>query len=300
MFVVSAYVHLNGELVERSDARVSVFDRGFRYGDGVFETLRAYGGRVFAWDAHMARLDRSCAALDLAHEIGHGEFHERVTATLSANDLKDAYVRLSITRGAQGGRLEPQADVDPTVVVVTESMPRGGTSGSSTWDGPASVILSDIQRVPDAAIPSGAKTQNFLDGILARVESRDAGADEALLRDARGALTEGTVSNLFLVRNGELATPNPDVGPLLPGITRARVLSLAAELDVPATETVLQPRDLRNADEAFLTNTTWEIRPIRAVAGTSLERGPVTDRLIEAFDRLIEETCYRSSTAASG
>ncbi len=296
---MSGYVHLDGELVEQSAARVSVFDRGFRYGDGVFETLRAYGGHVFAWDAHMARLDRSCAALDLAHGIDHAELYERVTSTLSANELADAYVRVSITRGVQGGRLEPQAEVDPTVVIVTESMPRGGIHGASTWDDPAAVVLSDVQRVPDAAIPAGAKTHNFLNGILARVESRDAGADEAILRDGRGALTEGTVSNLFLVRNGELATPNPDVGPLLPGITRARVLSLAADQDVAARETVLYPRDLRNADEAFLTNTTWEIRPIGAVEGTSIARGPVTDRLIEAFDRMIEEHCYRPSAPSS-
>ncbi len=298
MFAVTAYVHLDGELVDE-EARVSVFDRGFRYGDGVFETLRVYGGEVFAWEEHADRLDRSCAALGIDHGIDRSTLHERIRTTLEANELVEAYVRLSITRGVQGGLLEPRPDVDPTVVIVAEALPRGGEDGEPTWDGPAAVTISDVQRMPDASIPAEAKTHNFLNGILARLDARDVGADEALLLDRRGALTEGTVTNLFLVRDGRLATPNPDVCPLLPGITRRRVLELAGELDIETSVTVVYPRDLEAADEAFLTNTTGEIRPIGSVDGTGLGRGPVTNRLIEAFDRMIEETCYRPSDTAS-
>ena len=178
--------HLNGSLVDREDATVHVDDRGFRYGDGAFETCRAYGGEVFAWDRHRDRLRRTCETLGMADAVPD-DIALRVAETLDGNDLEDAYVRISVTRGAQPGKLTPQESVDPTVVVYVRPLPRGGTEGEPVWDGPAVVQSAKTRRVPDAAFPADAKTHNYLNSILARLELRRAAnegyqPDEALMR----------------------------------------------------------------------------------------------------------------------
>jgi branched-chain amino acid aminotransferase len=280
--------HVNGRLVSADEATVSVRDRGFRYGDGAFETLRAYGGTVFEWGAHAGRLRDTCSALGMADAVPD-DARARVRETLAANDLADAYVRLSVTRGVQPGTLTPDPDVDPTVVVEVAPLPRGGADGDPVWDGPAAVVTSDVRRVPDAAIPARAKTHNYLNGVLARLDAPD--ADEALLRDGDGQVAEGATSNLFFVRDGVLHTPTLD-GPVLPGVTRRVVLDLADELGVPVETGHHDPADVRAADEAFLTNTTWELRPVATVDGEQVGGGPVTDRLAAAFDRRVEARHY--------
>ena len=297
------YYHVDGEVVPAEEARVSVEDRGFRYGDAAFETLRAYGGDLFEWEAHADRLANTCEAIGIDHGLSETDLRSRIEETLEANELEDAYVRLSITRGTQVGTLAPLPDVDPTVVVIVDDLPRGGTDGRSVWDDPAKVEISTVQRIPDRAIPARAKTHNYLGGVLARLDRPD--ADEALLLDADGYLTEGTVSNLFFVRDGSLHTPSVD-GPVLPGITRSVVLGLAYERGMPVETGRYALGDLLTADEAFLTNTTWEIRPIASVDGEALgdealtpariERSSndesVTAQLIRDFDRLIEREFY--------
>ncbi|MFB6121185.1 MAG: aminotransferase class IV [Halobacteriaceae archaeon] len=279
--------HVNGRLVSADEATVSVRDRGFQYGDAAFETLRAYGGSVFEWDAHLDRLRATCEALEMP-DAAPDDCRERVGETLAANGLADAYVRLSVTRGVQPGKLTPDADVDPSVVVIVTPLPRGGADGEPVWDGPATVATTDVQRVPDAAIPARAKTHNYLNGILARL---DADADEALLCDADGHVAEGATSNVFFVRDGTLHTPALD-GPVLPGVTRAVVVELAREEAIPVETGTYDPSDVRDADEAFLTNTTWELRPVAVLDGTPVGGGPVTDRLAAAFDELVERRHY--------
>lgn len=274
--------HVGGDLVPASEAAVNVRDRGFLYGDAAFETLRAYAGDLFEWEAHVDRLAGTCEAIGLDHAIGDGELRARVDETLAANGLADAYVRLSITRGVQPGKLTPRTAVEPTVVVIVAPLPHGGPDGESVWDGPARVTVADTRRVPDAALPARAKTHNYLNGILARLECRETGADEAIMLDANGALTEGATSNLFFVSDGVLRTPALD-GPVLPGVTRAIVLDLARESAIPVEEDTYAVEELLEADETFLTNTTWEIRPIASVDGTTFGTGPVTDRLRRAF-----------------
>ncbi|WP_255170277.1 aminotransferase class IV [Natrononativus amylolyticus] len=282
--------HVDGELVPADEATVSVDDRGFRYGDGAFETLRVYGGRVFEWDAHADRLERTCESLGLTHGLSRSNLRGRIDETLAANDLADAYVRLSITRGVQPGKLTPRPAVDPTVVVYAKPLPRGGLEGESVWDEPATLQTVKTRRIPDEAIPAGAKTHNYLNGILARQELYD--ADEALLRDLEGNVAEGATSNVFFVREDGLHTPATD-GSVLPGITRAVVLELAAEADMPVFEGRYDPTDVREADEAFLTNTTWELRPVATVDGLEVGGGPVTDLLAGLYDRRVERACYR-------
>ncbi|UPV73043.1 aminotransferase class IV [Halorussus limi] len=302
--------HVDGDLVPADEATVSVRDRGFMYGDAAFETLRAYGGRVFEWEAHADRLRRTCRALSLDHGLSDEELRGRIRETLAANDLDDAYVKLSISRGVQPGKLSPGPVEVPTVVVYVADLPRGGRpdrGGEPVWDGPATAAVVETRRIPDAALPAGAKTHNYLNGILARLELRDRNAsgsggaeraapDEAIVRDADGNLAEGATSNLFFVSDGVLHTPSLD-GPILPGVTRRVVLELAESEDIPVEEGTYGPADLRDADEAFLTNSTWEIRPLAAVEGPDGETakfgaGPITDRLADAFDARVERDHY--------
>lgn len=283
--------HVDGELRAREEATVSVLDRGFRYGDGAFETLRAYGGTVFAWEAHAERLEATCGEIGLDHGLSRADLRDRIEETLSRNELADAYVRLSITRGVQPGKLTPDPDVDPTVVVAVSPLPRGGLSGEAVWagEGPATLETVSTRRVPDAAIPAGAKTHNYLNGILARRELHD--ADEALIRDIEGYVAEGATSNVFLVTESGLATPST-AGPVLPGITRGIVLELAAEAGIPVEEGRYEPAAIREASEVFLTNTTWELRPVTAVDGIESEVGPVTELLARLYDERVERDCY--------
>jgi branched-chain amino acid aminotransferase len=283
--------HVDGDLVDASEASVSVDDRGFQYGDGVFETMRAYGGTVFALDAHMDRLERSADAIGLDHGVARADLVERVSETLAANDLADAYVKLAITRGSQPGTITPLPDVEPTVVVYAKPLPRGGLDGESAWDAPAVLQTVKTRKPPRNALPPGAKTHNYLNGIIARNELV-AGADEALLRDQSGVVAEGATSNLFWVDEDGLHTPAADLD-LLPGITRAYVLDLArGRAGVPVHTGEYAPEAVRRADEAFLTNSTWELRPVATVDGIDVGGGPVTDLLTRLFDRLVEERHY--------
>ena len=287
--------HVGGELVAADEATVSVEDRGFLYGDAAFETMRAYDGEIFEWDAHMDRLNETCDVLGLDHGLSRGDLKARVDETLDANGVGDAYVRLSITRGVQPGKLTPDEVVDPTVVVIVKPLPRGGRQSQPVWDGPATLQTVKTKRMPDAAIPSRVKTHNYLNGILARLELRVTDADEALMVDLDGRVTEGATSNLFFVQNNALRTPSLD-GPVLPGITRRVVLELAAEEEIPVKEGQYTPDDVRQADEVFLTNSTWELRPVETVDGISVGdregAGPVTTLLSRLFDAHVESTHY--------
>ena len=261
--------HVDGELVPASEASVSVRDRGFQYGDAAFETMRAYGGEIFAWDAHADRLQQTCSVLGLEHGITTDELARRIDDMLAANDLADAYVRLSITRGVQPGKLTPAETVDPTVVIIVKPLPRGGSDGQPVWDEPATLQTVKTKRVPDSAIPARAKTHNYLNGILARLELRVTEADEAIMVDTDGHVAEGATSNLFFVRDNALRTPSLD-GPVLPGITRRLVLDIADDEGIPVEEGQYTPDEIRNADEVFLTNSTWEIRPVDVVDGLEI------------------------------
>ncbi len=287
--------HLNGELVAADEATVSVEDRGFLYGDAAFETMRAYGGHVFGWDAHMDRLAETCEILGLEHGLSQNDLKTRVNETLEANDLNEAYIRLSITRGVQPGKLTPRRDVTPTVVIIVKPLARGGREGTPVWEGPATLQTVKTKRVPDAAVPARAKTHNYLNGILARLELRVTDADEALMVDLEGKLTEGATSNLFFVQDNALRTPSLEC-PVLPGITRRVVMELAADEGIPLEEGHYTPDQVRQADEVFVTNSTWEIRPVEVVDGISIGEtsgaGSLTTLLSRLFDSRIETQYY--------
>jgi branched-chain amino acid aminotransferase len=290
--------HVNGELIDRASATVSVDDRGFRYGDGAFESCRVYGGEVFAWDRHVERLIRTCETLGMPEAVPE-DLAVRVAETLDANDFEDAYVRISITRGVQPGKLTPGEAVDPTVVVYVKPLPRGGIDGERVWDGPAVVQSVKTRRIPDNALPADAKTLNYLNGILARLELRRASnegyrPDEALMRNTDGYIAEGATSNLFFVDDGVVKTP--EMGSILPGITRELVIELADDEGFPVRTGRYTPEEVRNADEAFLTNSTWEIRPISTFDGIESGAGPLTALLQRLYDERIERRCYEANS----
>jgi branched-chain amino acid aminotransferase len=292
---VTLQYHVDGELVPAEEATVSVRDRGFMYGDGAFETLRVYGGDPFEWGAHRDRLERTAETLGFADAVP-GDLRERVDETLAANDLDEAYCKVSVTRGVQPGKLTPDPDVDPTVVVYVSPLERGGVEGESVWDDPATVQTVRTRRVPDAALPADAKTHNYLNGILARIELQrartdDFAADEALMRDVDGHVAEGATSNLFFVDGGTLKTPSTDLA-VLPGVTRSVVLELAESEGFPVETGRYAVGDVREADEAFLTNSTWELRPVTSVDGIDVAVGPMTKLLARLFDERVERDHY--------
>ncbi len=289
--------HVDGDLVPAPEATVSVEDRGFAYGDAAFETLRAYGGNVFRWSDHASRLADTCETLGLDHGLTDADLKGRIDETLAANDLADAYVKLSITRGVQPGTLDPQPAVDPTVVVIVKPLPRGGVDSEPAHDGPAAVQTTKVRKASSRAIPADAKTHNYLNGILARLELRVTGADEALMLDPDGRVAEGATANLFFADGTSLKTPSLD-GPVLPGVTRRTVIETAEEEGIPVEEGRYTPDAVREADEVFLTNSTWEIRPVATVDGLAVDgdgggvEGPLTTLLSRLFDRRVEDRYY--------
>ncbi len=283
--------HVNGELVPEDQAAISVVDRGFQYGDAAFETVRAYNGVLFEWDAHLERLQHSCEGLGMGPVVPE-ELKERVTETLAANDLTEAYVRVSITRGIQPGTLTPRFEVSPSVIVVVSELPKGGPDGEARWDAPAAVETVEVRKPDPAAIPPDLKTHNYLNGLLARLELREPDgsvrADEALLLDSDGLVAEGTTSNVFFVEEGVVHTTALD-GSVLPGVTRQVVLELAEGADIPIQTGRYPLERVRAADEMFLTNTTGEVWPVARLDETEFQTGPVTERLADLFDERVGE-----------
>ncbi|WP_276271307.1 aminotransferase class IV [Haloarcula litorea] len=287
--------HVDGDLVDADEATVSVRDRGFMYGDAAFETLRAYGGEPFEWDAHRERLQHTAEVLGFADAVPD-DLRERVDETLAANDCPDAYVKVSVSRGVQPGKLTPDPEVDPTVVVYCKPLPRGGRDGDPVWDGPATVQTVRTRKVPGESIPADTKTHNYLNSVLGKLELRRSAADgdpadECLLRDVDGTVAEGASSNLFFVAENALRTPSEDLD-LLPGITRDVVMELARDEGFPVETGHYSLEDVRGADEAFLTNSTWELRPVESVDGIDVGTGPMTKLLRRLYDERVEERHY--------
>jgi branched-chain amino acid aminotransferase len=284
--------HVDGRLVPASEATVNIRDRGFMYGDAAFETLRVYGGDVFEFEGHAERFARSLRTLGFDEAMPPVEdLRERVLDTAAANGFDDAYARLSMTRGVQEGKLTPASPVDPTITVVASELPRGGTDGEDVWTDPATLRTVETRRVPSQSVPADVKTHNYLNGILARLELRGSDADEALMADVEGYLMEGATSNVFFVDGGTLKTPGTD-GDLLSGVTRGVVLDIARSEGLPVETGQYSIPDLREADEAFITNTTWEVRPVTAVDGVAFEVGPMTRLLGKLFDERVEREHY--------
>jgi branched-chain amino acid aminotransferase len=284
-------VHVNGRLVAADEAAVSVFDHGFLYGDGVFETLVVADGRIFRLDEHLDRLQRSAAAIRLALPIRREALRAAVLDTVRENGLPDAYVRLVVSRGPGRPVLDPRGADRPTVVVMVHAREEvEGAGDAYRSDGVRARIVS-VRKVPSACLEARVKSLNYLNHILARVEAVESGADEAILLDVYGLVAEGPGENVFAVSSGTLLTP--PVANVLDGITRRAVIEVAAACSHETVERPLTPYDLRTADELFFTSTYAGVVAVAELDGHPIgteHPGPVTRRLRERYERLVRET----------
>jgi branched-chain amino acid aminotransferase len=279
-------VYVDGNWLAKSQASVSVYDHGFLYGDGVFEGIRVYDGVIFRFKEHLDRLYNSAKSIKLQIPLSPEEMTKAVVNTLKRNDLKDAYIRLVVSRGAGDLGVDPRKCKTPSVIVITEYV--DPTYGAVAREKGITTIISSVRRDMVDATTHEIKSLNYLNSVLAKLEATDAGADDALMLDRNGFVSEATTTNLFIVKDGELFTPPTSAG-ILPGVTRRRVIKLARELGYNMYEKGLTPYEVTNADEAFLTGTLAEIVPVVRVRGIVIgdgRPGPITKRIMEAFVRI--------------
>jgi len=267
------WIYLNDRFVKEDEAVVSVFDHGFLYGDGVYETIRSYGSRIFMQNQHLARLRRSADGIGLTIPIPDHRWldllHESMARNNIGNAQQDAYLRITISRGAGDIGLDPALCPTPTVVIITK--PLHPPSPEHYRIGVKLIVARTRRNLP-SALPPQIKTTNFLNNILAKREAIAAGAFDSILLNWESHLTECTVSNLFFVRAGRLCTPSLACG-LLDGITRNIVLSLAQEAQISVDEGYFGVEAIYKADECFLTNTSMEVMPVTMVDGHPVGNG---------------------------
>ncbi len=279
-------VYINGEFVPASQAKISVFDHGFLYGDGVFEGIRAYNGRVFKLKEHVDRLYDSAKAIDLEIPISKEEFIEIILETLRRNKLKDAYIRPIVTRGIGDLGLDPRKCKNPSIIVIAQ--PWGRLYGDLYERGLRAVTVT-VRRNAIDSLPPNIKSLNYLNNILAKIEANAKGGDEAIFLDHNGYVSEGSGDNIFIVKNGAVITP-PTINNLK-GITREVVIELVKKLGIPFKEANISIYDLYTADEIFVTGTAAEICPITWVDGRVIgdgKPGRITKLLMEEFKKLTE------------
>lgn len=272
-------VFLNGKLVPGEDARVSTFDRGFLYGDGLFETMRVYGGTPFRWDEHIARMAKSAGRLGIRWD-GYAPDKASAVRLLEENGLKDACLRITMTRGLHSGDLGLSADGAPTVVMVAEEC--RPPAREDYENGVEAVLMKNPWLSPLAA----HKTLSYLPYLAAKQVSRDAGARETLLCNHFGQLTEGASSNAFVVFSGRIFTP-PAEGQILDGIARRVTIKAARDAGLQVTEDYINWRDVTEADEIFITNSVIEVLPVTKLDGVNVgpggEVGPVSRKVLEGY-----------------
>jgi branched-chain amino acid aminotransferase len=281
-------VHINGELVDKQDAKISVFDHGLLYGDGVFEGMRSYAGNVFRLEEHLERLWQSAAAIQLEIPVSKQEMAAAVMETLSANDVQDGYIRLLVTRGVGTLGLDPNRCEQPQIIIITDLITL--YPDEFYRDGMEIVTAKTIRNHPQALDPS-IKSLNYLNNILAKIEGLEAGCVEALMLNHLGEVAECTGDNVFIVRDQNLITPPFEAG-ILHGITRATVMQLASDDGIPVVESTITLDDLYGAEECFLTGSAAEVVPVIKVDGNLIgngKPGPVTGRVTDLFRQAVQQ-----------
>jgi branched-chain amino acid aminotransferase len=285
---MSLKIYINGTLYDKEDAKISVYDHGLLYGDGVFEGMRVYGGKVFRMPEHLERLWNSAKAIWLEIPMTPDALGQAVDETVKANGIEDGYVRLVVTRGAGTLGLDPNRCSDPQVIIIADYIalyPR------EYYEQGLHIVTVSTMRNHPAALSPRIKSLNYLNNILAKIEGLQAGCVEALMLNQKGEVAECTGDNIFLVRKGELLTPSVEAG-ILEGITRAVVLDLARELKIPVRETPLTKHDVYIADECFLTGSAAEIVPVTKVDSRKIgdgAPGPITLRLLDRFHEVTRQ-----------
>lgn len=253
-------VWINKKLVYTDRARISIFDRGFMYGDGVFETMRSYSGTVFKIDDHLARLERSLKIVMIKPPYLKSYLRKEIYKLIDANALKDAYIRLTVTRGEGRFGIEHKEILKPNVVIIAKEF---HSYPEWMYKKGISACIVDI-RQNDLSRLSSIKSLNFMGNILARFEAKEKGCDEAILLNTLGFVAEAVTSNLFAVKRGALLTPSIECG-ILPGVTRGAILKIAKDLNIKVKEKEISRKELLASDEAFLTNSLVEVLPVTRI-----------------------------------
>jgi len=280
-------VYIDGKFCDQQDAKVSVFDHGLLYGDGIFEGIRAYHGRVFKLKEHIDRLFYSAKAILLDIPMSHAEMMKAVVETCRQNGLRDAYIRLVVTRGVGTLGLNPNRCKNPSVIIIADKIQL--YPAEYYEQGMAIVTVPTARNLHNAVNPA-IKSLNYLNNILAKLEANIAGVEEAIMLNAEGFVAECTGDNIFIVRNGQMFTPPLSAGTLY-GITRGVVLEMAREAGIPASEPNLTRYDLFIADECFLTGTGAELIPVTKIDGRQIgtgKPGPITRTLVQRYRALTE------------
>ena len=287
---MGAVVYVNGKIAAGEHATVPVFDHGFLYGEGVYETLRTYHQRPFLFDRHIRRLRQSAQLMALDVPFSNADLQGRVDDTIAAHpELKhaEAYIRILVTRGVGDLSYNPAATPTPSLVIIVKPFP---AQPERTFSQGIRLALVSVRRNHPQALNPMIKSNNLINNALAMQEALRQGADEALMQNQAGELVECAQSNFFVVRDGGLWTPPLSAG-LLPGITREFVLELASELGIAGREARLTPADLEGVDEAFITGTTREVTPVVAISGRNIgdgKPGRITQQLLTKFREKIE------------
>ncbi len=281
-------VYINGKLFEKSEARISVFDHGLLYGDGVFEGIRSYSGRVFRLQQHVDRLYESARAIHLEIPIPRAAMADAIVQTLAANSLTDAYIRVVVTRGAGSLGLDPRKTTDPQIIIITDKI---ALYPPELYEHGLKIVTAATTRNHPNAVNPRIKSLNYLNNILAKIEATQAGCLEALMLNHKGELAECTGDNVFVVQHGTIHTPSIDSG-ILEGITRASVIDLARDAGYPVIERTMDRLDVFKADECFLTGTAAELIPVIECDGRIIgdgKPGPITRELLKRFQALVRE-----------
>jgi branched-chain amino acid aminotransferase len=279
-------VYVDGQWFPKSRASISVYDHGMLYGDGVFEGIRVYKGVIFQFKEHLDRLYSSAKSIKIQVPLTPPDMTRAIVETLKRNGLKDAYIRLVVTRGVGDLGVDPRKCRKASVIVITESV--DPALGMITKQKGISVIFSSVRRDAVDATTHEIKSLNYLNSVMAKQEALDAGADDALMLDRNGLVSEATTTNLFIVKDGDIFTP-PSTSGILPGVTRKRIIHLSRDLGYRVIEKALTPFDVTNADEAFLTGTLTEIVPLVKVRGITVgdgKVGAITHEIMESFVRV--------------
>ena len=285
---MSLKIYINGHLFDQQDAKISVYDHGLLYGDGVFEGMRSYGGKVFRLEQHLDRLWNSAKAIRLEIPLTREEMAKAVQATLRANSIDDGYIRLVVTRGIGTLGLDPNKCSNPQVIIITDHIE---LYPQAFYDNGLEIITVSTIRNHPAALSPRIKSLNYLNNILAKIEGQQAGCVEALMLNQKGEVAECTGDNLFLVSRGEVRTPPIDAG-ILEGITREVVIELSRAAGLVVREIPLTKHDVYIADECFLTGSAAEIIPVVKVDSRIIGDGcpgPITRMLEQRFHELTRQ-----------
>lgn len=282
-------IYIDGTFYEQSEAKISVFDHGLLYGDGVFEGIRFYQDRVFRLDEHIDRLWDSAKAIALEIPLSRAAMIEATLETIRHNDLHDGYIRLLVTRGVGSLGLSPDSCRRPSVIIIAATI---ALYPESLYEKGLTMATCSVRRIPPAALSPRIKSLNYLNNILAKIEAQQAGAAEGVMLNEQGYVAECTGDNLFVIKNGRISTPPVNAG-ILAGVTRSVVFELAEKDGIPIKEEDLTRYDILVADECFLTGTAAEV-----IAAVQLDRrpigngqpGPITLNLVEEFRRLTRST----------